>query len=660
MSVLRIAPALLLGAAVLLPAARSAAGEPAPDPNAASFRRADAYSHLVQAGLAVARGRSADAVREIDAAVALEPDSAELNAQAASVLGMLGRRADAERFARKALALDPAQLEAVRVLADLSAARAFGTRADAQARAEAIKLYERLAREDKEAPDDIWAALARLKMASGDSAGAVEDAKRLLARRPRDENALRLLDQALVSAGRTKEALESTLAWLKEHPEDDDLLPLVIEMARDTGEWVLLESMCDTMLATDADNVRARSLRGEARLRQGKNREALDDLELARAASPRDPMIRLHVATAYEALNRLADATQLGQSLAAEFPDNTFVRILLAETLVRRGELDDAREEYAAAVKTVIGDDPESAERRDEIRMRLAVVGITPQKVAEAEKVLGTLEHPDAPAALSVRARVALLAGQPKEAKRLAKALAAKAPDEAAVIDGEAELSAGRPDKAKERFAAAVAKAGPAAHGDVAAAYRRANREADAEAELKTWVREAPDDAAAHLALGAFQERSGRFPDAEGELRKAIALDPKSAEALNYLGYSLADRGERLDEAVDLIKRALDLDPWNGAYLDSLGWAYFREGKLDEAGDPLEKAVREFPRDPSVLEHIGDYREKRGDLAAAKGFWQRALDAGPEDEKAKVTLQRKLGLADSAPSADAAPAKPTP
>jgi len=71
MSVLRIAPALLLGAAVLLPAARSAAGEPAPDPNAASFRRADAYSHLVQAGLAVARGRSADAVREIDAAVAL-------------------------------------------------------------------------------------------------------------------------------------------------------------------------------------------------------------------------------------------------------------------------------------------------------------------------------------------------------------------------------------------------------------------------------------------------------------------------------------------------------------------------------------------------------------------------------------------------------------
>src|SRR5262249_37375788 len=102
-----------------------------------SLKRGDAYAHLISAGLAVSRGRAGEAVREVDAAVTLEPGSADLHAQAASLLAMLGRRADADRLARRALELDPSQLEAVRVLADLAASRSFGPKADAQARAEA-------------------------------------------------------------------------------------------------------------------------------------------------------------------------------------------------------------------------------------------------------------------------------------------------------------------------------------------------------------------------------------------------------------------------------------------------------------------------------------------------------------------------------------------
>jgi Flp pilus assembly protein TadD len=371
----------------------------------------------------------------------------------------------------------------------------------------------------------------------------------------------------------------------------------------------------------------------------------LDDLEIARAASQNDPMVRLHVAAAYQALNRLADATQVAKSLASEYPENTFVRILLAETLARRGENASSRDEYVAALRTISGDDPDNGMRRDEVRIRITAIDLTAKRCDDARAMLATLEKPDAPDMVAMRARAALACGDPKEAKRLAKLLAAVQPVDGALIDGEADLTLGRASRADGRFEAAIAKGGAAARGDVAVILRRNGRDAEAEKQLRAWVGAAPTDPEGRVALGALLERSGRIGEAEVELREAIRLDPHSAEALNYLGYSLADRNERLDEALALIKSALQIDPWNGAYLDSLGWVYVKLGRLDDARDPLESAAREFPRDPTVLEHLGDYYDRTGDMAKAKSYWQRALDEvreSPESAQTKDSLQKKL------------------
>jgi tetratricopeptide (TPR) repeat protein len=618
---------------------------------AESIRRGDAYAHLVAAGLAVSRGRGTDAARELDQATALEPSSPGLLAQGASLLAILGRRADAERLARRAVELDPNQLEAVRVLADLAASRSFGPKGDPAARTEAIHLYERLTVEGKTTSDEVWSALARLKLAAGDGDGAVAAAQKLMLARPGDENALRLLDQAYVSAGRTREALDTTQAWIKAHPDDsDELLPLVVEMARETGQWPLIESMCDGILAANPENERARALRGEARLRQGHPKEALDDLELARASANNDPTVRLHLAAAYQALNRLADATQIAESLATEYPDNSFVRILLAETLAKRGESEAARKEYVSALSGIVGGGSDNASRRDELRLRIAAIDVTAKNLGSARAMLGALELPDAPETVTIRARLALVFGDAKEAKRLAKTLAGAQPVEAALLDGEADLALGRAARAESRFEAAVAKGGASAAGDVASILRRTGNDAEAEKYLRAWVGEAPRDAEGRLALGALLERTGRLAEAEVELKEAIKLDPGSAEALNYLGYSLADRGERLDEAVELIRGALVLDPWNGAYLDSLGWAYFKSGRLDEARDPLERAAREYPRDATVLEHLGDYYDRTGDAARAKAMWRRALDAPSDTPGARDELQKKFDKSPAAPS----------
>jgi Tfp pilus assembly protein PilF len=105
-----------------------------------------------------------------------------------------------------------------------------------------------------------------------------------------------------------------------------------------------------------------------------------------------------------------------------------------------------------------------------------------------------------------------------------------------------------------------------------------------------------------------------------------LEVNPRSASTLNYYGYMLADRGIRLDEAVDLVKRALAEDPNNAAYEDSLGWAYFKQNKLDESEELLRRAAARESHDPTILSHLGDLYAKMGKDSLAEAQWQKSLD----------------------------------
>jgi tetratricopeptide (TPR) repeat protein len=112
-----------------------------------------------------------------------------------------------------------------------------------------------------------------------------------------------------------------------------------------------------------------------------------------------------------------------------------------------------------------------------------------------------------------------------------------------------------------------------------------------------------------------------------------------------------ADRGVRLEESLNYIKQAVSLEPANGAYLDSLGWAYFRLGKYDLAEENLNKASQHMGSDPSVQEHLGDLYQRTGRLKLAAAHWERALEewnktvAAEVDTDAQATVQQKLDAA---------------
>lgn len=144
------------------------------------------------------------------------------------------------------------------------------------------------------------------------------------------------------------------------------------------------------------------------------------------------------------------------------------------------------------------------------------------------------------------------------------------------------------------------------------------------------------------FSRGISFERSGQFPKAEADFKAALEIRPAQASVLNYLGYSYVDRGEKLDEGLELIQRAVAQAP-NDAYIqDSLAWAFYRLGRYAEAVPPMERAARDMSDDPLINDHLGDIYWMVGRKREAEIQWKRALSLKPETPSEAFRIRAKL------------------
>ena len=176
-------------------------------------------------------------------------------------------------------------------------------------------------------------------------------------------------------------------------------------------------------------------------------------------------------------------------------------------------------------------------------------------------------------------------------------------------------------------------------------------RYADAETAAKRAELLSPEQAEKEVAwflLGAIYERWHKYDQAEEYFKRVLELNARNANALNYYGYMLAERGVRLEEAVAMVKRALAEEPHNGAYLDSLGWAYFKLNRLSDAEEYLRRATERSSHDPTIRDHLGDVLARMGRFEEANQQWDRALaewkrSSPAEYEAEKVaSVEKKL------------------
>ncbi len=217
-----------------------------------------------------------------------------------------------------------------------------------------------------------------------------------------------------------------------------------------------------------------------------------------------------------------------------------------------------------------------------------------------------------------------------------------------------AELGRAAVLRAAGRFDAAieVLEALSRTHPDLPDVYatkgdtlRQANRYEDAIAAYSRALSLYDDLSAArwfvHYTRAISYHKIDDWAPAEADFRAALALQPDHPQVLNYLGYSLVERGEKLDEALGMIEVAAAARPDNGAIVDSLGWVYFQLGRYDEAVLHLEQAASLEPVDPVINDHLGDAFWAVGRVIEARFQWQRALSFGPQETDA-VRIRDKL------------------
>jgi tetratricopeptide (TPR) repeat protein len=173
--------------------------------------------------------------------------------------------------------------------------------------------------------------------------------------------------------------------------------------------------------------------------------------------------------------------------------------------------------------------------------------------------------------------------------------------------------------------------------------HRRADRFADAAAAYGRAIDTSGASDAGwglYFLRGSTYERGGNWPAAEADLREALTRSPDEPVVLNYLGYSMLDRGLAMADAAALIERAAKLRPGDGGIIDSLGWSQFRQGNFAEAVDTLEKATSLEPADPTVTEHLGDAYWRVGRRIDARFRWRAASYLDPSADQKKTLLAK--------------------
>jgi tetratricopeptide (TPR) repeat protein len=381
--------------------------------------------------------------------------------------------------------------------------------------------------------------------------------------------------------------------------------------------------------------------------------EALAIYKEIAAAEPRDADIQLKLSKIYQDKRDFAAAHAAFNKAKQIDPTNIDVRYDEVDLLFAEGKTAPA----IVVLKGILDDksiDPAAAATLNE---RLGILYRANSQYDEAVSAFRAASAIDAEQATHYSVQVIetyRLAKNLVEARKEADALLKKNPKERAVVVEHASVMSDQ-GKTAEAVAELRALMGTSKDRDMllmmAGFYEKGKKFAEEGKvldEAEALAANKQEKQQVQFARGAMFERQKNFEAAEAEFRKVLATDPDNAGALNYLGYMLADRDVRLDEAQKMIKRAVELDPENYAYLDSLGWVYYRQNKLELAEDHLRRALEKMDSDPTIHDHLGDIYAKQGKIREAIAQWQASVkeyetnpppDADPQDV---VKVTKKL------------------
>jgi tetratricopeptide (TPR) repeat protein len=645
MKIVVLAAALIISIPVHHAAAQTAPASPA--------NTAEAYAQFLIGHHLEEDDDNDGAIAAYKRAIALDPSAADITAQLAGLYLRQNKIEEAMSSAQDALKIAPANSEANRVLGIVYAALAESSggrkgKGDDNL-AKAIQHLELAVAHPAGGIVDpnIRATLARAYISNGAFDKAIPLLSDLVKEEPGWGDGPMLLAEAYAGAGRTKDAI----AWLEEQ-NDPRLMGALGDFYEREQRW------------SDAANAYERAVERAPRNQDLKTRYASTLLKTGRRADTekaRDVLsevvsARADVQSLYllsQAQRRLGDAKAAEASARRAIAQNNkspWGYYALAEALEERHEYQAVVTELAPAVAELRGRAPDSAFA---VSLLLPHLGFAYQELGQHDKAIATFEDahklaPKDPTVSSYLIEANIAAKKYAAAADLARAALADNPDSMRLLRLQAQAlrHSGKADQGIAVLEEGVRKHAddPTAYIALAQLYADVDRGAQAVKVLQDAQAKFPSETSIVFELGAVYDKQKKFADAEATFKQVLAREPDNSAALNYLGYMLAERGERLDESVDLLKKALQLEPDNGSYLDSLGWAYFKSDKLDLAEDNLRRAAGQLRTNSVIQDHHGDVLFKLGRLDEAIAAWTRAL-SGDGDSVNRGDIDKKIRTA---------------
>lgn len=646
------------------PAARSASGADSRSqeaPAAATSSRAEAYfdytmGHIAEQQYeATSRGEYASqAIDFYKKAYALDPKSPVIGERLAEMYWKAQRVHEAEIEAQALLKRDPNDAQTRRLLGHIYL-RSLGNPGEATGQSEtvnrAVEQFKEVVRLD---PNDTESALwlARLYRLQNQHEKAEEVLRGLLKNDSDNEAGLEQLTQLLLDEGKSSEAI-ALLEGVAAKSSSPTLLDLLGDAYTQTKDLAKAEDAYRKASDLEPGEVSHERGLGQTLMAEEKYPEALTVYQRLSELIPDDPDVYLRLGQIYRELHQMDKAEDALVKARQYSPGSLDVMYNEALLYQAQGRFDDAIRVLSEAVTEVKAQSASMPSRKRFLSVLYQQLGQLYRDTQNYSASVNTYEELGHLGDDEDRRARLLIMDTYRMAKDLPKAIAAgkeavaKYPRDPEIKSNYALLlgETAQTDDAVKLLRAQLT--GNASDRDiylnVAQIYERARRYKDAEQSARSAeaIAGSPrDNEMVWFLLGAIYERQKMFDKAEVEFKKALDVDPKSPAVLNYYGYMLGDLGIRLEEAQSLVQRALAEDPYNGAYLDSLGWIYYKENKLSDAEATLRKALDRESHDPTIHSHLGDVYAKSGrpEQAAAEwekslAEWKRVLPADVEPEK---------------------------
>lgn len=473
-----------------------------------------------------------------------------------------------------------------------------------------------------------------------------------------------LLQQSQGNLAAAQQSIEEAIAM---SPESGFLYKLDAELAFQLGSLDKAADSVTKALSYDDKNYKLQILAGQIFWAQGKSELAEEKLKKAVSLAPdeSEPLVNLAVAMTPK---KPEEAIHLYEDFLDRHPDDPEIRERLAQLYQSNNQLDKAKGEWEKVIALMPGDlrahlaqaqiaeveqDTATAVAHYEavlaqdpknlaLLLRIGELRYRSEDLAKAQDLFSRAKEiaPDSPSANFWLAVMSENRGDWDQAISLLKQVVDKTPEPSVMLRLSYYYSQVGNSKEAIKILETLSKNEPENTDFLTYLYISYEKTAQYDKAIETvqkLISIDKDNLETHFHLATLYDKAQKFSLAEKELKSIIDTDPNFHMALNYLGYSYADKGIKLDLAETYLTKAIALDPDNSAYLDSMGWLLYKKGDTKKARDFLLEAVKNVD-DPVIYSHIADCYLKEGDSQKAIGYYDDSLRRDPSDK----TVEKKL------------------